>query len=68
MKDNVAVVIPALDKNQYYPEGDLVRFGDTTLLEWKISQVLGVVEKENIFIATPSDKIIELAEDECKIN
>jgi CMP-N-acetylneuraminic acid synthetase len=61
MHTNVAIVIPALDKNQYYPEGDLVKFGDTTLLEWKISQVLGVVENENIYIATPSEKIIALA-------
>jgi CMP-N-acetylneuraminic acid synthetase len=63
MNDEVAVVIPALDKNQYYPDGDLVSFGDTTLLEWKISQVLGIAEKENVFIATPSEKIIALAQD-----
>lgn len=63
MNNNVGIVIPALDKNQYYAEGDLVSFGDTTLLEWKISQVLGVAKKDNIFIATPSDKIIALAQD-----
>jgi CMP-N-acetylneuraminic acid synthetase len=63
MNDQVAVVIPALDKNQYYSDGDLVSFGDTTLLEWKISQVLGFAEKENIFIATTSKKIIALAQD-----
>ena len=63
MNDSVAIVIPALDKNQYYPEGDLVKFGDTTLLEWKISQLLGVANREDIFIATPSDNIIALAQD-----
>lgn len=63
MKDDVAIVIPAIDVNQYYPEGDLVKFGDTTLLEWKISQVLEVVEKKNIFIATTSDKIVDLVQD-----
>jgi len=63
MNGNVTVVIPAQDENQYYPEGDLVKFGDTTLLEWKISQVLGVVEKENILISTPSEKIISLAKE-----
>jgi CMP-N-acetylneuraminic acid synthetase len=63
MNGDVAVVIPALDVNRYYPEGDLVKFGDTTLLEWKISQVLGVAEKENIFISTPSERIIALAGD-----
>ena len=61
MYDSIAVVIPALDSNRYYPEGDLVRFGDTTLLEWKISQALEVVNKENIYISTPSDKILEFA-------
>lgn len=62
MNGDVAVVIPALDENQYYPDGDLVKFGDTTLLEWKISQVLGVAEKENIFISTPSERIIALVQ------
>jgi len=62
MFENIAVVIPALDNNQYYSDGDLVRFGDTTLLEWKISQILGVTGKENIYVSTPSDKIIELVQ------
>ena len=62
MYENVAVVVPALDSNQYYSDGDLVRFGDTTLLEWKISQVLGVASKENIYVSTPSDKIIDLVQ------
>ena len=60
---NIAVVIPALDENRYYPDGDLVRFWDTTLLEWKISQVLGFTEKENIVISTPSEKVISLAKE-----
>ena len=60
MYDNISVVVPALDNNQYYSDGDLVRFGDTTLLEWKISQVLGVTGGENIYVSTPSDKIINL--------
>ena len=63
MYDSVAVVIPALDRNRYYSEGDLVRFGDTTLLEWKISQVLEVVNRENIYISTPSEKILGLVRD-----
>ena len=62
MFKNIAVVIPALDNNQYYSDGDLVRFGDTTLLEWKISQILGVTGKENIYVSTPSDKIIDLVQ------
>jgi CMP-N-acetylneuraminic acid synthetase len=62
MYENIAVVVPALDNNRYYSDGDLVKFGDTTLLEWKISQVLGVTSKENIYISTPSDKIIDLVQ------
>ena len=61
MNENISVVIPALDSNQYYSDGDLVRFGDTTLLEWKISQVLELLPKEKIYISTPSNKIIDLA-------
>ena len=61
MYDNLSVVVPALDRNQYYSNGDLVAFGDTTLLEWKISQVLGFARKENVYVSTPSDKIIDLA-------
>ena len=62
MRDNIAAIIPALDSNRYYPEGDLVLFGDTTLLEWKISQVSGLIDRESIYIATPSEKIAELAQ------
>ena len=62
MRDKIAAIIPALDSNRYYPEGDLVLFGDTTLLEWKISQISGLIDRENIYIATPSEKIIELAQ------
>ena len=62
MFDNISVVVPALDNNQYYSDGDLVRFGDTTLLEWKISQVLGITSKKNIYISTPSEKIIDLVQ------
>lgn len=61
MYDNIAVVIPALDSNQYYANGDLLKFGDTTLLEWKISQIMEVISKENIFISTPSSKISNIA-------
>ena len=35
---NFAVIIPAQETNKYHKLGDLAPFGDTTLLEWKISQ------------------------------
>jgi len=39
-------VIPALEKNDYSSNGDLIKWGGTTLLEWKISQVLKVKKLE----------------------
>lgn len=61
MYKNVVVVIPALEKNRYSENGDLVRFGDLTLLEWKIAQVKNLIKGENIFISTPSPKIAKIA-------
>ena len=50
-------VIPALEKNDYSNHGDLLKWGGTTLLEWKISQVLKVKKLEKIIVTTPSRKI-----------
>lgn len=58
---SIIAVIPALDKNNYSQFGDLNKWGDTTLLEWKISQ-LSLVEKiDKIVISTDSDKIKNVA-------
>jgi CMP-N-acetylneuraminic acid synthetase len=53
-----ALVIPATLNNFYHLKGDLASFGDTTLLEWKISQCkeLGY----NIYVSTDSDEIESL--------
>ena len=32
------ILIPAQEKNKYSPNGDLVDWGSSSLLEWKISQ------------------------------
>tara|TARA_B100000700_G_scaffold328998_1_gene448790 strand:- start:630 stop:1286 length:657 start_codon:yes stop_codon:yes gene_type:complete len=50
-------IIPALEKNNYSPLGDLIEWGGTTLLEWKISQVLKLREVDQIIVTTPSTKI-----------
>lgn len=60
MIDSIGVVLPALEKNRYSPFGDLAKFGDFTLLEWKITQLMKIMKKENIYIATPSEKVISL--------
>ncbi|MFA5142598.1 MAG: hypothetical protein WC522_00330 [Candidatus Omnitrophota bacterium] len=57
MNKNIAVIIPALDRNRYHEEGDLVRFGDLTLLEWKFIQLEKFTDKKNIYVSTPSRKV-----------
>lgn len=53
-----AVIIPAQEKNKYHKKGDLAPFGDTTLLEWKISQCKEFVKASDIYINSES-KFIE---------
>ena len=55
-------IIPALEKNIYSQYGDLVNWGDSTLLEWKISQAKEVGVFKEIYISTPSKKIIKILE------
>lgn len=60
MEQAFAVVVPALERNSYHEKGDLAPFGDTTLLEWKLSQVREVVPLKNIYVTTPSNTIKNL--------
>jgi|GEM_PF-1267501 len=67
MYNDVAVIIPALEKNRYSQDGDLVKFGDLSLLEWKITQVRNFILAENIFVSTPSQKVEKIAKS-CGVN
>lgn len=60
----IAVIIPAQEKNPYRRLGDLAPFGDTTLIEWKISQCKEFAGNESIYITTASEKIINIAKKE----
>ena len=62
--NEVNIVIPASEKNQYSEYGDLVSFGETTLLEWKISQTKKVKGIKNIYVTSSSNLIKDL----CKKN
>ena len=65
MKMNeINIIIPALEKNKYSEYGDLVYFGETTLLEWKISQAKKVDGIKNIYVTSSSNLIKNL----CKKN
>jgi len=63
MIKEIAAIVPALDSNRYSPEGDLLKFAGTTLLEWKISQLLKVFEKKDVYVSTPSEQIAALAKE-----
>ena len=62
--NNINIIIPALEKNKYSEYGDLVSFGETTLLEWKISQVKRVKGIKDIYVTSSSNLIKNL----CKKN
>lgn len=61
---NFAIIIPAQETNKYHKLGDLAPFGDTTLLEWKISQCKEFASSSQIYISSDSKTIEEIAEKE----
>lgn len=61
---NFSIVIPAIEINKYHKLGDLAPFGDTTLLEWKISQCKELVSSNQIYISSDSSKIKDIAKKE----
>ncbi|MEJ1354047.1 MAG: hypothetical protein RPU39_05065 [Candidatus Sedimenticola sp. (ex Thyasira tokunagai)] len=56
-----SLIIPAQDSNKHHKKGDFSFFGDTTLLEWKISQCIECCNKSDIFVSTYSEKAISIA-------
>jgi CMP-N-acetylneuraminic acid synthetase len=59
---SVVAIVPALEVNKYSSHGDLHSWGDSNLLEWKISQLKNVKEIDRIIVSTDSDKIIAIAD------
>ena len=59
-----AIIIPAQETNKYHKLGDLAPFGDTTLLEWKISQCKEFASSSQIYISSDSEIIEEISEKE----
>jgi CMP-N-acetylneuraminic acid synthetase len=53
----IICIIPALEKNDYSTSGDLINWGGTSLIEWKLSQVKKVKKLDKIVVTTPSRKI-----------
>lgn len=61
---DLAVIIPAQETNRYHSAGDLAPFGDTSLLEWKLTQCKEFTAKSNIHVLTSSTQICKIAEAE----
>jgi CMP-N-acetylneuraminic acid synthetase len=56
--------IPAQQENKYHKLGDLAPFGDTTLLQWKISQCKKIVDNNCIYVSSSSDMVEEIVKKE----
>ncbi len=61
---DVAIFIPAQESNRYHKFGDTAPFGDTTLLNWKISQCKEFVPSNQIYVSSDSIKIEEISQKE----
>jgi len=58
----IIAVVPAASSNRYSSKGDLVEWGHTTLLEWKLSQLKSVPGLKRIIVSTSSSEISRRAE------
>ncbi len=57
MTKSIGAIIPVLDENRYYENGDLASFGGTTLAEWKLSQLKNLSNSVRLYISTPSENV-----------
>ena len=64
MKIKNICIIPGLEKNRYSNKGDLVEWGDTSLIKWKISQAIDANIFDKIIVSSPDKKIIKMAKTE----
>jgi CMP-N-acetylneuraminic acid synthetase len=60
----IAIIVPALAKNNYHEKGDLAPFGDVSILEWKLSQLRNIKTEHVIYVSSPDAQIGELAKRE----
>ena len=58
------ILIPAQEKNKYSPNGDLVDWGSSSLLEWKISQAKKVNLCKNIYVFSSGKKIKDICHEQ----
>lgn len=58
---NLAIIIPVRLSSSRIIEKPLLKFGNDTLLSWKIKQLLKVVDKKQIIVTTNSEKLKSIA-------
>ena len=58
------IIIPALEKNRYSTKGDLVSWGASTLLEWKISQAKKIIGAKEICVVATGKKIKQVCKEQ----
>ena len=61
MLESLAVVIPARLGSSRIRHKVLLPFGNTTLLEWKIRQILEIIPPSNVFVSTESEELAAIA-------
>lgn len=61
---NFLIIIPALERNKYSKKGDLVNWGSSTLLEWKIAQAKKVKGCKQIYVVSNGKKIEKICKDQ----
>ena len=61
---DIIIIIPAIKNNRHSQLGDFDFLGDTTLLEWKISQAKKVIGVKEIFVSGQDEAINKI----CKVN
>lgn len=57
----IDAIIPATSNNRYSELGDLGPWGQSTLLDWKLSQLKEVSEISSIVVTTDSDQAADVA-------
>jgi CMP-N-acetylneuraminic acid synthetase len=57
----IICIIPAQERNKYSNKGDLCEWGQSTLLDWKISQVKDINLLNEVYVYSSSPKIFIVA-------
>ncbi|NMA96408.1 MAG: acylneuraminate cytidylyltransferase, partial [Clostridiales bacterium] len=57
---SISAIIPVREGSERVREKVLLPFGNVSLYEWKISQLLQVLQPDNIIVSTNSERLIDI--------